>query len=176
MCAPNFMANILKVKAFFSKLQMRLKKSNGQTNRLILLSLEPDSRAENELFKQPQSITKLYSAVFFVAYKSSALSVSRFCCPLPWLVCSFLMRPSVSPSYPLYFLSESEKVACVSWSINWSWFCLSLPGRLAALMKLLNEAERGHLCSDPSDHACLWHGQRRWHLEANYTDFTPARV
>ena len=71
---------------------------------------------------------------------------------------------------------ESEKVACVSWSINWSWFCPRLPGRLAALMKLLNEAERGHLCSHPDDHACRWHGQRRWHLGVNYPDFTPARV
>lgn len=42
-------------------------------------------------------------------------------------------------------------------------------------MKLLNEAKRGHLCSDPDDHACRWHRQRRWHLGAN-TDFTPARV
>lgn len=43
-------------------------------------------------------------------------------------------------------------------------------------MKLLNEAERGHLCSHPGDHACRWHGQRTSHLGANYTDFTPARV
>lgn len=89
------------------------------------------------------------------------------------------MRLSVSPLDALHFpslRSESEKVACVSWSINWSWFCLRLPGRLAALMKLLNEAERGHLCSHPDDHACRWHGRRRWHLGANYTDFTPARV
>lgn len=70
-------------------------------------------------------------------------------------------------------LSKSEKVLDVSWSINWS--CLSLPGGLAGLMKLLNEAERGHLCSEPDDHACRWHRQRTWHLGAN-ADFTPARA
>jgi len=82
---------------------------------------------------------------------------------------------SFSSRRSVLFFSESERVACISWSINWSWFCLSLPGRPAALMKLFNEAERGNLSPDPDDHACRWHRKRRWHLGTNYTDFTPAR-
>lgn len=47
---------------------------------------------------------------------------------------------------------------------------------LGVFMKLLNEAETGHLCSDADDHACRWHGQTDWHFGANYADFTLAKV
>lgn len=50
------------------------------------------------------------------------------------------------------------------------------PWGLGVFMKLLNEAETGHLCSDADDHACSWHGQTNWHFGANYADFTPAKV
>lgn len=52
----------------------------------------------------------------------------------------------------------------------------SPPKGLGVFMKLLNEAETGHLCSDTDDHACHWHGQTNWHFGANYADFTPAKV
>lgn len=50
------------------------------------------------------------------------------------------------------------------------------PWGLGVFMKLLNEAETGHLCSDADDHACSWHGQTDWHFGANYADFTLAKV
>lgn len=131
---------------------------------------------------QPQSETNTQCRVWAMCESCGILfssltnfaSLSVFLSVTMTIVTWLPMRSSVFPLDAE--LSESEKVHSVSWSINRIWFCLSLPGRPAVLIKLLNEAERGHLCSDPDDHACRWHGQTRWHLGANYTDFTPARV
>lgn len=72
----------------------------------------------------------------------------------------FQLTPLDALNFPS-LKSHFEKVACISWSINRRCFCLCFPGRMAALMKLLNEAERAHLCSRLGDHACRWQGQRR---------------
>lgn len=96
---------------------------------------------------------------------------------LPVTMATVTRLPTRPSAFPLdSALSVSEKVLYVSWSTNWSGLCLGLPAKLAVVMKLLNEAERGHLCSDPDDHACRWHGETGCHLGANYIDFTPARV
>lgn len=89
---------------------------------------------------------------------------------------SLLVRPAATLPDSLYFSLCLRKLPASVGPLTWAGSVSVLSGRLAALMKLLNEAERGHLCSGPDDHACHWHGQRRWHLGANYTDFTPARV
>lgn len=113
----------------------------------------------------------MWDTVSFAANKLSALSGQ--CVFLS--VTMAVANEAFSSSSRLSELSESEKVLYVSWSINWSWFCLSLPRGKAVLMKLLNEAE-GAIFVQIFDHACRWHRQSRWHLGANYTDFTPARV
>ncbi len=113
----------------------------------------------------------MWDTVSFAVNKLSALSGQSVFLSVTMAVA----YEAFSFSSSLSELSESEKVLYVSWSINWSWSCLSLPRGTGVLMKLLNEAE-GAIFVQIFDHACRWHRQKRWHLGANYTDFTPARV
>lgn len=79
----------------------------------------------------------MWDTVSFAANKLSALSGQSVFLSVTMAVAyeAFIFSSRLS------VLSQSEKVHYVSWSIKWSWFCLSLPRRMAVLMKLLNEAE-----------------------------------
>lgn len=111
-----------------------------------------------------------------VSFAANTLSVLSAALPVCYHGYSHPFASEVPQFFLRTLLSEYEKVLYITWSIYWSWFCLGPPWGLAVLMKLLNEAERAHLCSDADDHACRWHGQTKWHFGANYADFTPAKI
>lgn len=103
-----------------------------------------------------------------------------------FLFCLLLLSVTMAivTRWPLRVLRSSS--ALCSFSLRKFWTSLGPftgagpssvpPWGLEVFMKLLNEAETGHLCSDADDHACSWHGQTNGHFGANYADFTLAKI